>query len=200
MIDFQFYYLLGGVYLTIYIVLGSIAIIAIYLILSYNSLIRIRNRVRESFAAIEVYLQNRFDALTKIAESVVSYAQHERGTFEKIVELRQQLTTPLSDEKKVETYNQLDKMVSGLNIQVENYPELRASENYMHLQRTINDLEEKLSASRRSYNANVMRFNTMIETIPTNLFANMMGFQIKTILEIEEAKKADVDMKNLLRG
>lgn len=89
-------------------------------------------------------------------------------------------------------------MVSGLSIQVENYPDLKASANYMHLQRTINDLEEKLSASRRTYNANVNRFNSMIETIPTNIFANMMGFEVKTMLEIEEAKKADVSMKSLL--
>lgn len=181
-----------------YIIIGVVAVVVLYLILSYNSLIRIRNRVRESFAAIEVYLQNRFDALTKVAETVVSYAEHERGILEKIVELRQQLKTPLSDEEKVKTYNQLDKMASGLNLQVENYPDLKASANYIHLQRTINDLEEKLSASRRTYNANVMRYNTMIETIPTNIFANMMGFQLKAMLEIKEAKKADVNMKSLL--
>lgn len=181
-----------------YIIAGVIGLIILYLILSYNSLIRIRNRVRESFAAIEVYLMNRFDALTKVAETVVSYAEHERSTFEQVVKLREKLNTPLSDEQKVDTYNQLDKMVSGMNIQVENYPELKASSNYLHLQRTINDLEEKLSASRRTYNANVNRFNTMIETIPTNIFASMMGFQVKTMLEIEEAKKADVSMKSLL--
>lgn len=181
-----------------FIIAGVIGVIILYLIISYNSLIRIRNRVRESFAAIEVYLMNRFDALTKIAETVVSYAEHERGTFEKVVELRQKLNTPMSDEEKVDTYNQLDKMVSGLSIQVENYPDLKASANYMHLQRTINDLEEKLSASRRTYNANVNRFNSMIETIPTNIFANMMGFEVKTMLEIEEAKKADVSMKSLI--
>jgi LemA protein len=181
-----------------FIIAGVIGFIVLYLIISYNSLIRMRNRVRESFAAIDVYLMNRFDALTKISETVVSYAEHERGTFEKIVELRQKLNTPMPDEEKVDTYNQLDKMVSGLNIQVENYPELKASDNYIHLQRTINDLEEKLSASRRTYNANVTRFNSMIETIPTNIFANMMGFEVKTILEIEEAKKGDVSMKSLL--
>jgi len=181
-----------------FVIIAIVVFIILYLIISYNSLIRIRNRVRESFAAIEVYLLNRFDALTKVAETVVSYAEHERGTFEKVVELREKLNTPLSDEEKVETFNQLDKTVSGLNIQVENYPELKASANYMHLQRTINDLEEKLSASRRTYNANVNRFNTMIETIPTNIFANMMGFQVKKMLEIEEAKKADVSMKSLL--
>lgn len=184
----------------VYVIIGIIAIIALYLILSYNSLIRVRNRVRESFAAIDIYLQNRFDALTKIAESVVSYAKHERGTFEEIVKLRQQLDSGLSDEAKVQTYNELEAKLGAFNIQVENYPELRASENYMQLQRTINDLEEKIAASRRTYNANVMKFNTMIETIPTNLFAGAMGFSKKSMLEIEEAKKADVDMASLLRG
>lgn len=183
----------------VYILIGIIVVIILYFVLMYNNLIRVRNRVRESFAAIDVYLQNRFDALTKVAETVVSYAEHERGTLETIVSLRSKLSTTMSDGDKVDIYNQLEKTVSGLNVQVENYPELKANENYIHLQRTINDLEEKLSASRRTYNANVTQFNTMIETIPTNLFASMLGFQRKSLLEIEEAKKADVDMHSLLR-
>lgn len=183
----------------IYIVVCIIVLLLLYMVLLYNNLIRMRNRVRESFAAIDVYLQNRYDALTKIAETVVSYAEHERGTLEKIVSLRSRLAGSATDEEKVDTYNQLEQVVSGLNVQVENYPELKANENYIHLQRTVNDLEEKLSASRRTYNANATRFNTMIESIPTNLFASMLGFQKSSLLEIEEAKKADVNMRNLLR-
>lgn len=175
-----------------------IGVILIYVILTYNNLIRVRNRVKESFVAIDVYLQNRFDALTKIAETVVSYAEHERATFEKIVALRSRLDGPLGDDEKVQTYNELDKLTTGLNVQVENYPELKASENYIHLQRTINDLEEKISASRRSYNANVAHFNTLIESIPTVIYARIMGFDKASLLEIEQEKKADVNMKSLL--
>lgn len=175
-----------------------VGLLLLYLVLAYNNFIRVRNKVRESLAAIDVFLQNRFDALTKIAETVVSYAEHERGTLEQIVALRTRLDGPISDEDKVNTYNELDQLTGRLHVQVENYPDLKASENYMHLQRTINDLEEKISASRRTYNANVTHFNTLIESIPTNIFARMFGFQKKPLLEIEQAKKEDVNMRRLL--
>lgn len=182
------------------IIVIILVIVLIYLLSAYNGLISMQNRIKESFAAIDVYLEQRFDTLTKTAEVVVSYAKHERETFQKITELRQGITPATTDEQKIATYNQMEKMLGGINLQVENYPELKANENYLQLQRTINDLEEKLSASRRTYNANVVRFNTMIETIPTNIFARRMGFSQKNMLETEERKRSDVDMGSMLRG
>lgn len=182
-----------------FIIIGLIVFVILYLLISYNGLIKIRNRVRESLSAIDIYLEQRFDALSKVAEAVVSYAQHERGTFAEITKLRQEIPT-LPDDQKVEAYNKLEGLVSGLTVQVENYPELRASENYLHLQKTINELEERLSASRRTYNANATTFNTKIEVIPNNLFAGMMGFSKKPLLVVEERKREDVDLKGILRG
>jgi LemA protein len=184
----------------VFVLIGIAFIIAIYLFTAYNGLISMKNRIQESFAAIDVYLTQRFDTLTKTAEVVVGYAKHEKETFTKVTELRKGITSATSDEQKIATYNQMEKMLGGINVQVENYPELKANENYLQLQRTINDLEEKLSASRRTYNANVARFNTMIEVIPTNIFARRMGFTQKGMLETEERKRADVDMGSLLKG
>jgi LemA protein len=177
-----------------------VAIIALYLIISYNRLVNMRNRIKESFAAIDVYLQNRVDALTKIAEAVIAYASHERDTLDQVTRLRTSLSNSQSNEEKLKTYAELDKTLGSINIQAESYPELKANENYIHLQRTTNDLEEKLSASRRTYNANVTSYNTMIAAIPMNLIAGPFGFNAENLLEIEESKKADVDMKSLLRG
>ena len=184
----------------IYVIIGIAILLVLYFILSYNSLIQLQNRIKESFAAIDVYLEQRFDTLTKTAEAVVSYAKHERETLQKVTELRQGIKSTMSDEEKITIYNQMEKMLGGINIQVENYPELKANENYLQLQRTINDLEEKLSASRRTYNANVNLFNTKIQSIPINLFAGSMGFIVKGMLEIEEKKRYDVNMGSLLRG
>ncbi|WP_202076505.1 LemA family protein [Caldalkalibacillus salinus] len=173
-----------------------VGLIVLYLIFSYNNLIKVRNKVRESLRAIDIYLNQRFDVLTNMAETVVSYATHEKETLTKITELRNSIHQ--SDDEKVRTYNEIEKLVGGLTVQVENYPDLKASDNYIQLQKTMNDLEEKISASRRTYNANTTTFNTMIETIPTNLFAQMMGFSKKPLLEIDEHKKADINMKALL--
>lgn len=183
-------------------VIGIIVLVVIllYVIGVYNSLVSRRNRIKESLAAIDVYLQNRFDALTQIAETVVAYAHHEKDTLKKLTAMREKLSSlPVSADK----ITQLDQVEAGLrniNIQAEAYPDLKANQNYLHLQRTINDQEEKLSASRRTYNANVTSYNSYIASIPTKLFAGMFGFQEADLLVIDEAKKAEVDIKNILRG
>lgn len=181
-----------------FVVIAVVVLVGLYLILSYNSLIRVRNRVRESFRGIDIYLQQRFDALSQMAETVAAYTAHERETLRELTEIRQGFYPNLPEQKKIELYNQLEKLTSSLR--VENYPELKSNENYLQLQRAINDLEEKLSASRRTYNANVTAYNTMLESIPTNLFAGMMGFQRQELLEIDASKKGDVDLKGILRG
>ncbi|RXZ84096.1 LemA family protein [Paenibacillaceae bacterium] len=182
-----------------FILLGAAVVILLAVIIIYNGLVSARNNVREAFAAIDIYLQQRFDALSKVAESVVAYAQHERGTLNEVTRLRNQLGS-MNDDEKVNAYHKMDRLVEGLNVQVENYPDLKASANFVHLQKTVNDLEEKLSASRRTYNARVNTYNTKIQMFPTNIFASMMNFEPKQLLIVDEAKKQDVDLASLLRG
>lgn len=184
------------------LVIGIVIVIlfVLYFIVTYNQLIQMRNRVKESFAAIDVYLQNRFDALTKVAESVVSYAEHERETLENVTKLREGMKNGQDVSERMNAYTEMEKTLHSINIQAEAYPELKASENYMQMQRTINDLEEKLSASRRTYNANVTSFNTKISSFPTNIFAGALGFKQETLLKIEASKKVDVDLKSILKG
>lgn len=176
------------------VLLVLLGLLVYFLIVQYNKLIRVRNRVKESFAAIDIYLQNRFDTLTKLAETVVSYTDHERETLQRITELRQNAKSQTSDEAKVHAYNEIDRLLGGIAMQVENYPELKANENYLQLQRAVNDLEEKLAASRRTYNANVTTFNTMLQIVPTKWYGKVMGFQRKNLLHIEADKKKDVHM------
>lgn len=176
-----------------------VAIIIIYAMSVYNTLVSKRNRIKEALAAIDVYLQNRFDTLTKIAETVVAYATHEKETLNELTRLRQNIENlPLSTDK-ITKLEEVEKGLRNISIQAEAYPELKANENYLHLQRTINEIEEKLSASRRTYNANVTGFNTYIASVPSNLFANMFKFSAFDLLEIAEEKKKDVDMGSLLR-
>ncbi|MGG4032363.1 LemA family protein [Paenibacillus cisolokensis] len=182
-----------------WIALACAAVVLLFVIILYNNLVAARNNVKEAFAAIDVYLQQRFDALCNIAEAVVAYARHERETLNEITRLRNELAI-MSDDEKVEAYRKSDRLVERLTLQVENYPDLKASDNYIHLQKTVNDLEEKLSASRRTYNARVNKYNTMIQMFPANMLAGALGFTPKELLEIDESKKQDVDLKSILRG
>ncbi len=176
-----------------------IAVIAVYAIWSYNRLLAMRNRIKEAYAAVDVYLQNRFDALVKIAEAVVAYAKHERDTLKEITRIREGLDHH-SPNVKLQTYENLNERLSGIRLLAENYPDLKASDNFIHLQHTVYDLEEKLSASRRTYNSNVVAFNTAIDSFPNLLFAGILGFKAQFLYEVPESKKEDVDMKQLLNG
>lgn len=176
-----------------------IGIPALLLIWLYNRLISVRNKAREAFRAIDVYLEQRFDALTKVAEAVVGYVHHEKDTLTRITEIRNGMSR-MPDDEKVRAYNEAENLVQGMRLQVENYPDLKASQNYLHLQKTVNDLEEKLSASRRTYNARVNQYNTMIEQFPTNVFANLMNFSKKEMLVAAESKRQDVDIRSILRS
>jgi len=176
-----------------------VAVIVGYGIFLYNRLFGMRNRIREAFKAIEVYLQQRFDTLVQIGETVVAYARHERNTLTEVTAMRQGLAGR-SISEKLKAYEEMNERLEGIRLQAEDYPELKSSRNFLHLQHTVNDLEEKLSASRRTYNSNVVAFNNAIGMIPAVLFAGLFGFKSETMYEVPESKKQDVDMKQLLQG
>lgn len=178
------------------------AVIAIFLIVAiffYNRLVFLRNKVEETFKTIDVYLEKRFDTLTKQAEVVAAYAKHERGTFSEIAQLRSQYPR-MNTNEKISASNQVDSMMNRIGLQVENYPELRANPHYLFLQRTINDLEENLAASRRTFNSRVNQYNTLLQQFPTSLYAVIFRFEKREMLRIEEHKRKDIDMGTLLGG
>lgn len=174
-----------------------LAIAVIYVIYTYNRLLAMRNRIREAFGAIEVYLQNRFDTLVKVAEAVVKYAQYEASTLKEITRMREGLDDR-SPAEKLQAFDELHEKLGGIRLRAEAHPELQASGNFLHLQQTANDLEEKLAASRRTYNANVVAFNTVIASFPANLFSGLFGFKEQAMYDVPESKKEDVDLNRLL--
>jgi LemA protein len=180
------------------IVIAVVVIIVLYLILTYNRLVSLRNNIKEAFAGIEVYLQNRFDALVKIAEAVNAYTGHERETIVEVTRMRQGIRDDQSPEEKIRRYDEIESRLEGITIQVESYPDLKASDNYIQLQETVNELESKLAESKRNYNKLIADYNTTIQSFPANLIAGGFGFREEIMLKIEEAKKQDVDLKALL--
>lgn len=175
-----------------------IVVVALYIIAKYNSLLGMRNRIKETYAAIDVYMQQRYDALLKVAQTVVEYAKYEETTLQEITRMRAE-TVNASGNEKLRVMDELAGKLGTIVAIGEAYPELKAGSNYLHLQHTAADLEEKISAGRRTYNANVVAFNTAIASIPVNLFSGLFGFKEHSLYEVEESKKADPMMKELLQ-
>lgn len=167
--------------------------IGAYLIAAYIRLFSMRNRVKESFSTIEVYLQSRFEALTEVAEMVIAYAAHEHETLGLVHRIGAGLRDHHSPVEKLTKYVEMEKYVHSINVQADYYPELKVSDPYIKLQQRINILEENLSASRRIYNENVTSYNSMISTFPNFLFAGAIGFKSEFLLKMEGAKRAEVN-------
>jgi len=166
----------------------------------YNSLVGKKNQVENAFAGMDTMLKKRYDLIPNLVASVQQYMQHEKGVLTEITELRAKATTgQLSDDERVDLDNKISKAFSGIMVAVENYPDLKASNNFIQLQRSLNEIEEQISASRRAYNASVTDYNNAVEMFPTNVFANMMGYQRKKLFEISEIERQNVNVGELFK-
>lgn len=177
------------------IVIIVVAVVALWLILSFNTLVRLRNRAKEASSDIEVQQKRRYDLIPNLVESVRGYMAHESGVFEKVTEARTRAMNASGDKEKAAAENMLSGALKTLFAVSENYPQLRANENFLHLQTELTDTENKIQAARRFYNSNVMALNTKIETFPTNLIAGMFGFAKIEFFDAEEAAEKPVQVK-----
>ncbi len=181
--------LIGGVIFFIFlvIVLGIIA----YLILTYNKLVTLTTRINNSKSQIEVQLKRRYDLIPNLVETVKGYAKHEKGIFEKVAQLRSGLINgPLGERLKKS--NQLTQFLGRLFAVAENYPELKANENFKQLQSQLTETENKIAYSRMVYNDVVMQYDKAIKLFPTNLIAGILGFKEKEYFKAEENEKKNV--------
>lgn len=162
-----------------------IAIVLIIAVVIYNGLIAKKNQVEKVFSTIDVMLKKRYDLIPQLVNTVKGYMTHERELLERITQIRSQAASAGAGEMQAAGLNnELTQLLSRLFIVVENYPQLKANENFMHLQRTLVELEEQISAARRAFNAAVNDYNNAVEMFPTNIFASMMGYQKKNFFEI----------------
>ncbi|MCK9446332.1 LemA family protein [bacterium] len=175
---------------TIIIVLAVVFVILLYVMAVYNGLITLRNRVREAWSDIDVQLKRRYDLIPNLVETVKGYASHESDTFNKVIEARSKAMSATGAKEKGEAENALSGTLKSLFALSENYPDLKASVNFLELQKELTDTEDKIQASRRFYNGNVMDFNTKLEMFPSNMVAQMFGFKASEFFAIEEGEKA----------
>ncbi|MBT5935632.1 LemA family protein [Sulfurimonas sp.] len=174
-----------------------IAVILI-LVLLYNSLISKKNQVENIFASVDTQLKKRYDLIPNLISSVSKYMEHEKGILEDITKLRAEANKPnISDEQKIALDAKMSSALGSIMIAVENYPDLKANENVMHLQHSLNEVEEQISAARRAYNQAVTDYNNALEQIPTNFMASAMNYSKKDVFAISEIERKNVNVKEL---
>lgn len=175
----------------IYVIIGVIAVIVLWIIFTFNRLITLKNRVKEAWADIEVQLKRRYDLIPNLMETVKGYAAHERNVLENVTKARVIAMGAKTAKERGEAENMLSSALKSLFAVAENYPDLKASQNFLELQRELRDTEDKIQAARRFYNANVMALNTKIEVFPANIIAKIFRFRQAEFFELEEpeAKK-----------
>jgi LemA protein len=168
-----------------------IAVLVVVLVLVFigvnNSMIGARNRCDEAWSGIDVQLKRRHDLIPNLVETVKGYATHERETFEKVTEARAEAMKAQGPAQSSAAEGRLSAVLGDLRAVAENYPELRATENFQQLSRNLSEVEDEIQASRRIYNSNVQAYNTKIQVFPNSLIANSRGFQSKEFFEIEDA-------------
>ncbi|MDD4902078.1 MAG: LemA family protein [Patescibacteria group bacterium] len=182
---------------TLLIILGVIVLIALWVIAMYNGLIRGKNRVDEAWSDITVQLKRRYDLIPNLIETVKGYAAHEKTAFENVVNARNRAmsVTDGASAAKGEAENMLTGALKSIFALSEAYPDLKANQNFLELQRELTDTEDKVQASRRFYNGNVRDFNTSIQVFPTNIINGMLNFKAYEFFQAAEDEKAPVQVK-----
>ena len=172
----------------LYIVLGVIALLVIYIVAAYNGLIRLRQQAKEAESDIDVQLKRRFDLIPNLVETVKGYAAHERQTLEGVTEARTRFMSAKNTKEQIAANDFLSNTLKTLFAVSENYPDLKANANFLDLQRELADTENKIQAARRFYNANVRDLNIRIEQFPTNIVSSAFRFQRMEFFEAEGAQ------------
>lgn len=181
--------------IALYIIIAIVVLLALWLIMVFNGLIRLRNRVDEAWSDIEVQLKRRYDLIPNLVNTVKGYAKHEKGVFEKVTEARAGAMSAKTPAEHARAENMLTETLKSLFAVSENYPDLKASDNFLHLQKELVDAEDKIQAARRFYNGNVRDFNTKKQVFPSNLVAGMLGFKDYEFFDAPEEAAATPEVK-----
>ncbi|HPD99272.1 MAG TPA: LemA family protein [Candidatus Saccharibacteria bacterium] len=179
--------------IVLWIVLGIVVLLAIYLIATYNGLVKLNVRVEEAWSDITVQLKRRLDLIPNLVNTVQGYASHEKSVFTKVTEARANAMNAQSVAETAQADNMLSDALKSLFAVAEAYPDLKANENFKQLQEELVDTEDKIQASRRFYNGSARDLNIKIKTFPNNIFANSLGFKEREFFELDEAETAKAE-------
>jgi LemA protein len=181
--------------LVLWILLGIVALVLLYGIYVYNRLVRLRVRSENAWSQIDVQLKRRYDLIPNLVEAVKGYAAHEREVFEEVAKARSQAQSATGVRDQAQAENQLTAGIRRLFAVAENYPQLKASENFLALQEELTGTESKIAFSRQFYNDQVQALNTLIQTFPSNIVASLGGFAKREFFEIDEPARGPVSVQ-----
>lgn len=170
----------------VWIIVGVVVVLAIFLWVTYNGLVTLKMRVDEAWSDITIQLKRRLDLIPNLVNSVKGYAAHESGVFEKVTEARANAMNAQGVKETAAAENQFEAALKSLFAVAEAYPDLKANQNFLQLQQELVDTEDKIQASRRFYNGGVRDLNTKIQVFPNNIFAGMLGFKQREFFEVED--------------
>lgn len=179
----------------IYVLIAVVVLILIYGFITFNSLVKFRNSVREAFSTMDVYLKKRWDLVPNLVETVKGYLQHEQNTLAELTTLRAESYDGLSDQEKVEVNTKLSQSVAKLLAVAEAYPDLKANTNFLDLSAQLQKVEEDIANSRKYYNGAVKILNNKVEMFPSNLVALICGFKQWKMFEVDEAERENVKVE-----
>ncbi len=179
--------------MAIFIIIGVIVLIVLWVVSLYNRLVRLRNRRQNAFADIDVQLRQRHDLVPQLVETVKGYATHERELLIKVTEARNSAMAASSIDDKIRAEQQLTSALQGLKVQVEAYPDLKANQNFLQLQEELSDIENKLAAARRFFNGATTEYNTAVETFPGNMISRNFGFQREIMFDLGQDVRKNME-------
>ena len=179
----------------LWIFLGIVALIIAYIIITYNSLVSLKEYILNSWSDIEVQLKRRYNLIPALVDTIKSYKNYEQETLQKVIEARNSFLNSSSIEEKIKASNEINRNLGGIFALAEAYPDLKANENFINLQNTLKETEDIIAQARRYFNASVREYNTKVQTFPSNLIAQKFGFKEVPYFEIEEKETKMPEVK-----
>lgn len=179
----------------IWIIVGIVVILILFVIGTYNSLISLRNKKDDQWSQIEVQLKRRADLIPNLVETVKGYAKHENNTLKEVIEARNTYVAASTPEEEMKASGEVTKALNKLFALSESYPDLKANENFMALQKDLKDTEDKISYARQFYNDTVLTYNNKVEMVPSNIVAGIFKFKKATFFEASEEDKKTLEVK-----
>ena len=178
----------------IYVIGLIMLLLLIYILIIYNSIVKLQNNVKEAFATMDVYLKKRWDLIPNLVEVVKGYAKHEKETLTEIIELRKSAYDDMNISEKMKTNMNISNKINKLMALVENYPELKANENFLNLSEQLYKIEEDIANARKYYNGTVRDFNNRVELFPSNIIAKIFGYKSKEMFKTSEEEKENISI------
>ena len=179
----------------LYIIIAIVVILLLLVFSTYNSLVKLNNRVEEAFSTMDVYLKKRWDLIPNIVETIKGYVKHEQETLEEVINLRNNSYDKMNADDKIAVNNKMSQEISKLMAIVESYPDLKASENFKDLSNQLTKVEEDIANARKYYNGTVRNFNDKVQMFPSNIIAKILGYKTKNMFEVSENEREIINIK-----